>query len=101
MSSLSIHHPPEGSPRGGAAAGLTVEDVARRYRVSPDKVRAWIGRGELRAVNTAASLSGKPRWVVLLEALTEFEKRRAGGPTPKPQLRRRRKSQETDYYPDH
>src|SRR5262245_18072506 len=47
-----------------AARGLTVRDVARRYRVSPDKVRAWITSGELRAVNTATALCGRPRWVV-------------------------------------
>jgi hypothetical protein len=46
------------------APGLTVHDVARRYRVGEDKVRAWIGRGELKAVNTAAALCGKPRWVI-------------------------------------
>jgi excisionase family DNA binding protein len=40
--------------------GLTVREVARRYRVSPDKVRAWIRRGELAAVNTASTLCGKP-----------------------------------------
>jgi excisionase family DNA binding protein len=81
------------------AAGLTVEDVARRYRVSPDKVRAWIDKGELRAVNTATVLCGKPRWVILPEALEEFERRRRGGAAPKPQ-RRRRREQATDFYPD-
>ncbi len=64
------------------APGLTVRDVARRYRVGEDKVRGWITRGDL-PVNTAASLCGKPRWVVPAEALAEFERRRAGGsPTP-------------------
>ena len=29
------------------ARGYTVADVAARYRVSPDKVRGWINRGEL------------------------------------------------------
>jgi excisionase family DNA binding protein len=85
--------------RRDPAAGLTVRDVARRLRVSEDKVRAWIGRGELKAVNTAGVLSGKPRWVIPPEALAEFEKRRAGGPQPKPQ-RRRRQAALVDYYPD-
>jgi hypothetical protein len=80
-------------------AGLTVADVALRYRVSPDKVRAWIARGELAAVNTSAVLSGRPRWVITAEALGDFEKRRAGGPPPTPPRRRRRPAQ-IDFYPD-
>jgi hypothetical protein len=80
-------------------AGLTVADVARRYRVGEDKVRGWIGRGELFAVNTATVLCGKPRWVIPPEALAEFERRRAGGPTPKPR-RRPRQTGLVDYFPD-
>jgi Helix-turn-helix domain len=80
------------------AGGLTVSDVARRYRVSPDKIRAWISRGELPAVNTAAALCGKPRWVVLPDALAAFEGRRSGGPTPKPARKRRKLHR--DFYPD-
>jgi transposase len=80
-------------------AGLTVKDVAKRYRVSPDKVRAWISRGELAAVNTAEVLCGKPRWVIMPETLASFEQRRAGGPPPKP-TRRRKPSCMVDYFPD-
>jgi transposase len=79
--------------------GLTVRDVARRYRVSEDKVRGWIARGELAAINTAAVLCGRPRWVIPPEALAAFERRRAGGPPPK-QPRRRRKPAAIDYFPD-
>jgi hypothetical protein len=81
------------------AAGYTVADVARRYRVSPDKVRAWIDRGELAAVNTSAALCGRPRWVIPPEALAAFERRRAGGSPPKP-ARRRRRPEIIDYFPD-
>src|SRR5690349_3173410 len=81
-------------------AGLTVRDVARRYRVGEDKVRGWIRRGELRAVNTADNPCGKPRWVVPPEALSDFERRRAGGEPPKPRRRRRPKAGFIDYYPD-
>jgi transposase len=82
-----------------SANGLTVRDVAKRYRVSPDKVRAWIYRGELYAINTAAVICGKPRWVITAEGLSAFEKKRTGGPAPK--LERRKRRRETiDYYPD-
>jgi hypothetical protein len=78
---------------------LTVEDCARRYRVSPDKVRAWIALGELKAVNTAAAKCGKPRFVILPAALAEFERSRAAGPPPKP-ARRRRQPAMVDFFPD-
>jgi hypothetical protein len=98
--------------RGGAAvaserfrielafqAGFTVAEVARRYRVGEGKVRGWIRSGALAAVNTAAMLSGKPRFVVMPEALERFERVRAAAPPPKPQ-RHRGGRQFTDYYPD-
>jgi hypothetical protein len=81
-----------------ALAGLTTSDVARRYRVGEDKVRAWIKAGELAAINTASALS-KPRFVVTVDALATFEQRRTVGPAPKAP-KRPRKNQETDYYPD-
>jgi hypothetical protein len=99
-----VDESPEELPETAAARaeelprGYTVPEVARRYRVGQDKVRAWIMRGELDAVNTAALLCGKPRWVIMPEALATFEKRRAGGPTPEPP--RRRQPAVKDYYPD-
>jgi hypothetical protein len=78
---------------------LTVRQVARRYRVSKDKVLAFIRRGELAAVNTAAALCGKPRWVILPEALAAFEKRRTGG-APTQLARRKKRTTTVDYFPD-
>jgi hypothetical protein len=78
--------------------GLTTADVARRYRVSEDKVRSWIAKRELLAVNTSTALCGKPRWVITPEALMAFEKARAGGDTPKPP-RRKKRTNMIDYYP--
>jgi hypothetical protein len=80
-------------------AGLTVADAARRYRVSPDKIRAFIARGELAAVNTASVLCAKPRWIILPDSLAAFERRRASGPAPKPR-RRPRQTGLVDYFPD-
>ncbi|MFL5242423.1 MAG: helix-turn-helix domain-containing protein [Gemmataceae bacterium] len=108
-----VNHPLSMAPTSGSetarrvnpsppepTACLTVRDVARRYRVSEDKIRRWIASGELKAVNTAAALCGRPRWVIPVEALADFERRRCGGPVPKPQCRRRRRPNEIDYYPE-
>jgi hypothetical protein len=89
---------PAKSRRDHPGAGLTVSDVAARYRVSPDKVRAWIHRGELSAINTASALCGKPRFIVLPAALEAFERGRLAGPPPKPPRRPRRQAA-VDYYP--
>jgi transposase len=80
------------------ARGHTVRDVARRLRCGEDKIRLWIRRGELAAINTASALCGRPRWVVTVEALVEFERRRTASPPPKPPRRRRRPTL-VDYYP--
>jgi hypothetical protein len=85
----------EAPPRGYTAA-----EVARRLRVSKNKVLTWIRRGELVAVNTATVLCGKPRWVITPDALAAFEKRRAGGPPPEPPARRRRQPAVKDYFPN-
>jgi hypothetical protein len=78
--------------------GFTTADVAARYRVGEDKVRAWIRRGELAAINTSTALCGRARFVVTADALEKFEKGRSV--TPPPKVKRRRKVEVKDYYPD-
>jgi hypothetical protein len=68
-------------------------------RVSPDRVRAWIARGELGAINTSEALCGRPRYVILPHHLAAFEQRHQAAPPPKP-ARRKRQQGATDYYPD-
>lgn len=100
--------PPQAPVTGGSptlapspqpSRGLTTAEVARRYRVSEDKVRGWIVRGELRAINTNTAGYGKPRYVVPPEALIEFERKRNAAPQPKP-VRAPRKTYARDYFPD-
>jgi transposase len=80
------------------AAGLTVADLAKRFRVSPDKVRLWIKRGELSAVNTANARCGKPRFVVTADALAAFEQGRQA--TPPKAAKRKKRTNLVDYFPD-
>jgi excisionase family DNA binding protein len=84
----------------GGGRGMTVPDLARRLRVGEDKIRAWIRRGELAAVNTASAQCGRPRWIIPPESLAAFERRRAGGPPHGAPRRRRRATSATDFYPD-
>lgn len=79
--------------------GLTVREVAGRYRVGVSRVLGWIRRGELRAINRRDTHCDRPSWVIPPDALTAFERgRQAATPTPKPV--RRKKTCEIDYYPD-
>jgi hypothetical protein len=79
--------------------GLTISDVARRYRVKRGKVLNWILRGELRAINVAEALCGTPRWVVTPDDVAEFERRRTSAPIKRPPPRKRQQDEE-DFYPD-
>jgi hypothetical protein len=85
-------------PRTDTVPGLTVADLARRFRVSPDKVRAFLRRGELTAVNLATNLSGRPLWRITHQSVERFERRRSSTPPAKPA--RRRRAPVHDYYPD-
>ncbi len=79
--------------------GYTPRELAQLLRVSPAKVLTWIRNGELAAVNVASTLCGKPRFVILPDALAAFERRRAGAVPPKPR-RRKKRTELIDFYPD-
>lgn len=79
--------------------GLTVAEVATRHRVGEERVRGWIASGALRAINTADVACGKPRYVILPEALAEFEQSRTAGPPPKVPRRRRRPVAGREWFP--
>lgn len=79
--------------------GLTTEEVARLYRVSPDKVRAWIKRGELAAVNTSSRRCARPRYIITPAALAAFEREHAAQ-TDAPKPARRPRKDLIDFFPD-
>lgn len=51
---------------------LTVPEVAKHLRVSPDKVLGWIRSGALRAYNVTAQENGRPKYRVSREDLESF-----------------------------
>lgn len=74
------------------SAYLTPPQYAERLGVDVAKVHIWIRRGELRAINVAETLNGRPRWRIPPDAVVEFEERRtARPPAAKPRRRRRPK----------
>jgi len=80
-------------------AGMTVPELSRLLRVSCDKIRLWIVRGELRALNTAGARTARPRYIVLPAHLAEFERSRSAAPPPK-RARKRKRPPQVDYFPD-
>ena len=54
---------------------LTPPEVARLLRVKPEKVRAWIDRGELQAIDVSDTV-GRPLYRVSATDLDAFIRRR-------------------------
>ena len=73
-------------------------ELAKLYRVKPDKILALIRAGELRAVDLRSPDSTRPRWRIPADAIVEFENRRSATPPPKPTRRRRRQADVTEYF---
>jgi hypothetical protein len=55
------------------ATAITPPALAKRYGVAPEKILAWIRAGELVAINIAARLGGRPRYVISANAVEAFE----------------------------
>jgi len=71
-------------------SSFTPPEIARRLRVSPEKVLGWIRSGELRAINVAARPTGRPRFRIEPADLSAFEERRSGH-APRATLKKKRK----------
>lgn len=85
---------------GTHAHGYSVKDLCHRWKVGSDKVHAFLRKGELIAVNVAATLSGRPQWRITVESVLQFERRRSSSPVCQHKRRGRRKSELIDYYSD-
>lgn len=82
------------TPTPTAPRYLSPPQYAARLGVKPGKVVAWCKTGELRAINTAAKQSSRPRFKISPDAIIAFENSR--GPKPPAAPRRRRRKQADD-----
>ena len=78
---------------------LTPPEIAAKYRVSADKVRAWILSGALRAVDVSTQPGiGRPRWRIHPIDLIAFENLRTATPPAKTVRRRRKPADVIEYF---
>jgi len=69
---------------------ITPPELARQRGIGTDKVLALIRSGELRAINMSLGRQ-RPRYLIALSDLADFDRRRAVvPPPPEPAPRRRR-----------
>ena len=87
-------------PNDSLPAGYTVRDLARRYRVGVARVIGWINRGELKALNRRDDRSVRPAYVVMPEALAEFERSRQVATPPPKTPRHKKRTEKIDFFPD-
>ena len=55
---------------------FTPPEVAAMWGVSAEKIIAWILAGELRAIDASSKQSQRPRYLIDVDDLAAFEKRR-------------------------
>ena len=79
---------------------FTPPEIARKWGISVDKILTWIRSGELKAINAATRLGGRPRYLISLEALDSFERSRtvAEQPSSKPRNSKRSNQDVIDFF---
>jgi len=68
---------------------ISPSELAERWGCKVDKVHTVIRSGELYAFNIATNPHGRPRWRIPVEAVRQFEERRAAKPAVASTRRRR------------
>jgi hypothetical protein len=78
---------------------ISPPELAARWGVDAHKVLCWIRSGELKAVNLATTLAGRPRYAIDEREIELFELRRSTtGPAPAPRRRRARDLQIIEFF---
>jgi len=72
--------------------------LAKMWGIDTAKILRWIRGGQLRAIDASGPSSSRPRYLIDLADIAEFERRRAAVPEPKSTRRRIRASGVTEYF---
>jgi len=65
-----------------AKTKLTPPEVARLWGIGPDKVVHWIKAGELAAIDASTNRGQRPRYLIDINDLRDFESRRSATSRP-------------------
>jgi excisionase family DNA binding protein len=78
----------------------TPPEIAKLLKIKPETIRAFIHRGDLKAVDLRSPGSSRPQWRIMPEHLAEFLERKTAREKIQPTRRRRRKpaKPEKSYY---
>ncbi len=78
---------------------LTPPQLAKRWGISPEKVIAWIKRGELAAIDVSATRGGRPRYRIDETDIADFEQsRRVVTELPRPSPRKPRGNDTIEFF---
>lgn len=78
---------------------FTPPEIARLWGTSTEKILAFIRSGELKAINAATpGRNQRPRYLIDIADLEDFERHRTVGPAPKLPPRRKRQVANGEYY---
>ena len=78
---------------------ITPPEVAALWGISCEKVLNFIRSGELRAINAASpGRNQRPRYLIDVTDLADFERRRSTGPAPKQPPKQKRRASNGDFY---
>ncbi|MCA9062831.1 MAG: helix-turn-helix domain-containing protein [Planctomycetaceae bacterium] len=70
---------------------ISPAELANNWGIGVDKVLNWIRNGHLKAINVASTETGRPRYRITEDAISEFQEARRPVPPPKLPRTRRRK----------
>lgn len=69
---------------------ITPPQLAKLWGISPCKVVKWIRAGELRASDASTERGGRPRYLIDVNDLCDFEARRSVSPPSAPRPRNKK-----------
>jgi len=81
-----------------ARSKLTPPQIAQLWGVGTGKVVAWIRQGELRAIDASSARGGRPRYLVDVADLAEFEERRSVVPKAPSRPQTRKESSSVSFF---